>query len=392
MRTLLALVLLASSFPLTAAEPVFTIPFEAYRNQVWLRWSVNGRGPVWVLFDSAAGGSTIDRDLIDRFDLGGLQFAEATSGGAGPEQLRVPVFRDITFGFKDFRHTPENLPAIPHERMDKWFGRRIDAIVGKDLMRRYVVEIDSVDHVMRLYEPASFEYRGTGAVIPVKIADGPIFEAAIRIAPGRKVPCRLMIDSGGSMAMVFTKPFAGGHGLKDAIGPIRKGVGGGIGGDEETAVGRIESVEIGPYSMPQPVVSLSLARGGSFARTDFDSIIGMEVIRRFKMILDYSRKRVTFEPNAALREPVEWDMSGLMLNATGPALDRLVVRLVTPDSPASAAGLREKDRVVSIDGRKPATLGDAQEALRSRPGRVVRLGMERDGKAFEVKITLRRLT
>ncbi len=37
-------------------------------------------------------------------------------------------------------------------------------------------------------------------------------------------------------------------------------------------IGRVESLEIGPYSIALPVARFSAARGGSLARTDFDPL------------------------------------------------------------------------------------------------------------------------
>lgn len=80
--------------------------------------------------------------------------------------------------------------------------------------------------------------------------------------------------------------------------------------------------------------------------------LGGEVFRRFTLVLDYSRQRIILEPNAYLLEPVEADMSGLELMAEGEDLQTLVVNEVAADSPAAAAaGLKEEDELVAVDGR-----------------------------------------
>jgi hypothetical protein len=47
-------------------------------------------------------------------------------------------------------------------------GRRTDGLVGTELLERYVVAFDSGARTMTACEPASFEYRGSGAVLPVE--------------------------------------------------------------------------------------------------------------------------------------------------------------------------------------------------------------------------------
>jgi hypothetical protein len=378
-----------------AASPALVLPFDAYREQVWFHGSVNNKGPVWLLFDSAAGGSTISRELNERLGLQDHQFAIATAGGAGPEVLQVPVLRDITFSYRGLRLSPQRVPAIPHEGVDALFGRHIDGILGKDLLERYVVELDNAEHKMLLYEPAGYQYRGKGLVLPVRVGvDGPIFDAAVRVPPDRRLPCRLMIDTGAAMGLVFATPFSKHHGLVDAVRPLSERLvpvrGGGVGGPEDNTVGRIEALEIGPYRIPRPVALFADARGGSLARTDFDALIGMGLLHRFRVIFDYARQRIILEPSAELAEPMEGDMSGLALKAVGPGLERVVVATVHQDSPGSAADLRPGDRVVSIDGREPGTLWDVQRALKAGPGQTVRVGIERGNLRREVTLTLRR--
>ncbi len=381
----------ASAF---ASNPALTLPFDSYRHQVWFQGTVDGQGPAWLLFDSAAGNSTISQQLTRRFNLESRQFAEATVSGAGPAHHRVPVLRGITFSYGGLCWTPARLPSVPHDGVDAIFGRRIEAILGKDLLLRYVAEIDSVAQVMNLYEPAEYVYRGQGLILPIRLAEAPIFEAAVKIPPGRRLPCRFMIDTGTAAGVIFTAPFARRWGLPEAVRPLSERLvtetGGGVGGAEEDTIGRVETVEIGPFTIGRPVALFAHATGGSLARTDFDALIGMGLLRRFRVIFDYSRKRVILEPNANLADPMDADMSGLTLRSAGESLEHIVVAQVRDDTPASAADLRPGDRIISIDGRKPASLWHAQRALRAGPGRVVRLGIERGDARREVSLTLRR--
>lgn len=389
-----ALALLVTAAAAFAAQPALVLPFDNYRNQVWFHGYVNDQGPVWLLFDSAAGGSTISRELMHRFGLERLQFATGSAGGAGPARLEVPVLRGITFSYGGLRLTPPQVPAIPHEGIDVLFGRRIDGIVGKDLLLRYVAEIDSEARRVYLYEPADYVYRGNGHILPVRLAEAPIFDAVVRAPPGRTLPCRFMIDTAASQGLVFTAPYQKKWNLPEAVrslsGRLMPVRGGGVGGPEDNLVGRVESVQIGPYAIARPLAHFPDARGGSLARTDFDSLIGMELLRRFRVIFDYSRQRVILEPNASLGERTEGDMSGMALRSAGAALERIVIADVHENTPASEAALRPGDRIVSIDGRAPGSLWEAQRALRAGPDRVVQVEVERGEARLEVRLKLRR--
>jgi hypothetical protein len=396
MRSCFALALWFFSYALSPAAPAFELPFDAYRHQVWWKGMVDGNGPVWILFDSAAGGCTISRELMERFGLANRQFAIGTAGGAGPERLTVPVLRGVTLSYRGLSLQPAQLPAVPHDIVNEAMGRRIDAIVGKDLLQRYVVELDNSARKVVLHEPAGFHYTGKGFVAPVRIADGPILDAAIRVPGKGKLACRLLVDSGAAQALTFTSPYSRTQGLQEAARSLSQRqlatIGVGVGGEDGVVIGRVESLEIGPYSIALPVARFSAARGGSLARTDFDALIGMEVLRRFRVIFDYPRSRMILEPNASLGEPCEGDMSGLLLRASGPSMEELAVARVLADTPAAKAGLQPGDRILALEGRKPESLWDVQLLLRSQPGRKIKLAIARGMRQLVVELILERLT
>jgi regulator of sigma E protease len=71
-----------------------------------------------------------------------------------------------------------------------------------------------------------------------------------------------------------------------------------------------------------------------------------------------------------------------------PALASAVGK-VLPGSPAEAAGLREGDRIVSIDGREITLWEELLAVLQTNGGETVTLGVERDGERLAVAVTPR---
>lgn len=121
-------------------------------------------------------------------------------------------------------------------------------------------------------------------------------------------------------------------------------------------------------------------------------MIGGEVLRRYRVTVDYSRSRITFLPTPAANESYEATVSGVSLAASGAGLRTYTVRAVVDPSPATEAGVRVGDKIISVDGRPAATLPlDDLRTLLRRVDTKVRLMVERDGKKLPVVLKTRRL-
>ena len=85
-------------------------------------------------------------------------------------------------------------------------------------------------------------------------------------------------------------------------------------------------------------------------------------------------------------------MSGLFVTAEGADLRQFQVLRVIDGSPAAAAGIREGDEIVAVDGRPASEL--SLEALRNRfveAGKQRELAVRRGAQTLQVRITLRKL-
>jgi C-terminal processing protease CtpA/Prc len=121
-------------------------------------------------------------------------------------------------------------------------------------------------------------------------------------------------------------------------------------------------------------------------------LIGSEVLRRFKVVVDYARRRLILERNSDFEEPSEYDMSGVSFRAYGNDFRTFRVYQVLDDSPAAKAGLRVDDVLAAIDG-VPASRLTLEQILQMLKvdGCEYELGIKRGGEMRSVKIKTRRL-
>jgi S1-C subfamily serine protease len=200
------------------------------------------------------------------------------------------------------------------------------------------------------------------------------------------------IDTGGDGVMVVSKPFVKAHGLDELITNRRAGNSGGAGGTVGASDGRVAGVRLGKFTLKRPIVTLIQAKAGEQATEKFDGIVGGEFFRRFKLIIDYTRRRVILEPNAHLNDPVEADMSGLELAGEGDDFRQYVVNEVLANSPASEAGFKEEDVLATIDARPASSFTLEQiRALLRREGEEHALTVKRGDETLTFRVKLRRL-
>lgn len=104
-----------------------------------------------------------------------------------------------------------------------------------------------------------------------------------------------MIDTGFMGALILNRPFVEKSGLlppDEQTTPFELC---GIGGTSKTRIGTLESLRLGSADVKAPVTLFSQAAEGNLSREDFDGMIGNALLRRFKVVFDYSRSRMFLE-------------------------------------------------------------------------------------------------
>jgi C-terminal processing protease CtpA/Prc len=116
------------------------------------------------------------------------------------------------------------------------------------------------------------------------------------------------------------------------------------------------------------------------------------MLRRFTVTLDYQSKRILLKPNAQFIEPYETDMSGLELVTKTDDFRVIQIKRVRAHFPADEAGLREGDKIISINGH-PATEFDLDKLIRmfKQAGKAYLLTIRRGDEVMRVKLKMKRM-
>jgi hypothetical protein len=383
-----------------AAQPASVsmreMPFELTSNKPFVQVRVNGSDPQWFVLDTGCRvGSLIARSCAERLGLRLGDVSDISIGAGQGVKVGFTTTHDVTLGVGGDTLSAPLMGVIPMDHVVRYEGRRLDGLLGEDFMRRHVVEIDYARRRIRLYEPASYVYKGATPPIPITF-DGGLVVAQARMAPPGQAPidAPLVIDTGVRTTVVWYHPFVVEHHLLATQPHVVTGtIGGGAGGETRGDVGRLDSLRIGPFLFTSPTAVFSRDTTGVFAGRDVAGIVGGELLRRFKVTFDYTHQRLMLEPYAGALSDFDYDMSGLFLVSEGPEFKHVTIQSVADRTPAQEAGLRKGDDLVRIDGRLASTLTlDELRDLLKKPGVTYRLEVNRGDQRLEVKLRPRRLT
>ena len=112
---------------------------------------VNGRDVGWFVLDSGAGSSTIVPGVAEELGLEIVQQVEAMSVKG---MISTPVRRAESLELGAI--TLRNIKLVDFELASWGFGEAIAGIVGSELFKRAVVEVELAEDVIGIHDPAGY--------------------------------------------------------------------------------------------------------------------------------------------------------------------------------------------------------------------------------------------
>jgi Aspartyl protease len=296
------LVLIASAgwIDATQSSQIAEIRFRWTPGQIEIPVSVQGAPPVTFLLDTGAEFSVISTALAERLHVtttrqGARDFADGVSLTLGAAALARG---------RDVRLLDQRVMVMPFDGY-RQRGRDIGGLIGYDFFARYVVKIDFENTTLRIREPQSFHLPSAASSLPIEFVGRlPVMTAVLEFDSRERLDARLMVDTGASQTVILRHPFARRHQLLE-LGPdgptrIAPSL---ASGDLKLVRLPARRLRVGSWSFDDPFVQAHRESIGSGAYTDTDGVIGNEVLRRFRLTVDYSRRMLGLEPTDRVNEP-----------------------------------------------------------------------------------------
>lgn len=261
---------------------IVNLSFTNLKGQVVFPASINGH-PLSCLFSSVSGVTLLDRETVHAFKMS-THIGRTTGKLNGFAQERVE-FADGDLKIGAATMVNQRFKIVDLSGVKSVVGNQIAAVIGYDLLKQAVVEIDYQDEKLTISNPKTFTFDGTSMVVPLSIHNGwASLYATIKI-PGRQpLVSEFWVDSASPSAVNHPS-------IRQSTGALTKiKLSTGSGGKTVDVVeGKIEYIQLGSLRLSG---LSSVCCTGSDER---DRQLGAGIWKQFNVTFDYPHFRLILE-------------------------------------------------------------------------------------------------
>lgn len=366
------------------------IPFVYYGKKMFIQVFINDKNaPETFVFDTGASSTVLDSAAAQRLGIVANHTQSAT-GASGQKTYQFAVAQKIWLD-KESALDPINFILVDMERLQQLNGLPFSGVIGKDLLDRYAVHIDFEQKRLQLYkngqdfkpkgyEKLAFEF---GNQIGI-----PQFTVKLGLQNGESYEGRVFMDSGAGLSLLINTKFKEEKQLQEKVGKVLVSQSTGLSHQSSALQARVKSLSFGSFEFDDFCISLSSDRGGVNAFQGYLGILGIDVLKRFHIFLDYRNKALYLKPNQAYDEAFETPRSGLRLIKKE---EKVFIESVSPGTPAAELGLEAGDQIVEIDDYRGSDLEEFRVKLRKNVEKL-RIKVEKMGsRLVEVELPMKGL-
>lgn len=272
------------------------LPLAPGRNLLEIDATVAGR-PVRAVVDTGAQFTAVDRVLADSLDLPRTLAAPVLAYGvSGSPTLTHTVTLDV--GVRGLHAPGIRAPALDLAAMSAATGREFQLLIGRDVLREVVLEIDFARDRMRFLSPGAYRPPFDGQVIPLKPRGGgaPTVPVSIEGRP----PIDLLLDTGASGWVALSEAAARDNGLLVPHRPVTRAQSVSLGGVRLDRVVEARQLAIGHLSLNHVPVQIYAPSMHAPAPS---GLVGASALQGMHVAVDLSGRRLILASPALLVVP-----------------------------------------------------------------------------------------
>ncbi len=376
-----------------------TIDFKSASNLIIIPVTINDSDTLNFILDTGVRHPIItELPFVNKLNLNYMMPYEVKGLGEGHD-LTAYRSGDNTLninGLITARNQEVQMVIDENFQISHMLGIPVHGLIGFNLFKDYVVEIDYINEKLTLNKPEYYKYRDRkrDIILPLMF-DGnkPFVRTSIVTDDLKEVPVKLLVDTGASDAIWLSEKSDSRIGLPE--NHIETFLGRGLSGDLYGVKGRIDGIWVGPLVLSEPIVAFpnSDLIEQLISSNDRNGTLGAEILRRFQVTVDYRNARLTLRPTSDVKDEFNYNMSGMEVINPMPGLPIFTITNVVENSPAYYAGLKVDDQILSINSsnHNSLELNDIVLLLQSRENKKIKLKVLREGEEFKTSFELKKM-
>ena len=411
--------LFSQNYELPVGEKYQKVKFKLINNLIILPVEVNGTKLSFIL-DSGVN-KPILFNLLDKDSIQINNVSEIAIKGLGDgEAIDALSSSDNVFKIGNAVNTDQLLYVVMDKELNlsPRLGLPVHGIIGYDLFRDFVVEVNYTSKYLKLHSPKLFKskQKARTQTLPLNIVQNKAYvHGNVFIKNKHSIPVKLLIDSGSSDAIWLFEDVEKGLGVpknnyEDFLG---QGLSGSIFGKRT----KIEGISLGNFQLKDAKAAFpDLQYFNSITSFgDRNGSLGGEVLKRFTLVFNYGDRTLSLRKNALFDHPFDFNLSGIDLQHNGvryisesladdrgvvikddgksfgnvqllfenrtrlSVVPEIIVSGIRAGSPGHEAGLQEGDIILAVNGKKVHNykLQQILHLLNEKEGKRVKVLIER---------------
>lgn len=332
----------------------FAVPFKTINNLIILKLTINDSEELSFILDSGSKNTLlfIDDSINNPLKKSYQRAFEINGWGNGISNFGlISIQNKVKIG----KVMGSNISIVGINRSDMdispFFGEKIDGILGMEIFKSLIVQINFQKHKILFSNPINFVPPKKSEKINIIIDnDKPFINCQLAFDDQRKFPIKLLIDLGESKPLsliVGTDSF-----IQYPNNFVYANLGVGLNGLISGYIGQNKRFQIGKFQLDNIFTAYpdeNSLKGILFNDTRNGSI-GMGVLNRFLLTFNLSQNMLYLKKNINYKKPFVFNRTGIEIRAEEPKYERFFIGNVVPYTPAYIYGLQADDEILVIDG------------------------------------------
>lgn len=422
-------------FELEEGKHVHKLKFQLINNVVILPIEVNGSKLSFILDTGVSTPILFNLSGQDSVQINDVSEVKLKGLGAGNSIIGLSSKGNI-FKIGKINNNQQSLFVVLDKDINfsTTFGIPIHGIIGYDLFRDFVVDINYSNKIIKFYDPKHYtpKLSKRHQVLPLDIDKKRAYVTGdVFFNDGVQVPVRLLVDTGSSDAIWLFED--SNKGIDVPIKNYDDFLGKGLNGDIFGKRTKVEGFHLGNSKLEGTKVAFPEMETFNSINDlgDRNGSIGGEVLKKFNIVFNYPKQEIILKQNSNFKKPFKYNMSGIELMHAGmryvanhitdakgvvkkgeeevssfgdvqilfegstrlSLVPEIIISAIREGSPAQLAGLQKGDLLLSVNGKSVYRykLQEVLGFLNEREGKKIKLVIERSNHDVQLSFVLKKL-